>query len=149
MAPSETDMRGQVWLAVILLMGPATGAVLAQGVLSCQMTHPGGVQEGASVSLGPAGEITGFSWVLDKKGRGQCNIQASTFRVVRHDRFVGKGGCELMAWQQGTRLTLALSPATPECRSYCSSQQAYESLLPMSFEGNGCGQGLQQYVHRR
>lgn len=135
-------------LLSVILVGISPGAVLAQGVLQCQMNHPGGVQEGASVSIGPTGEITGFSWVLDKKGRGQCNIQASTFQAVRHDRFVGHGGCELMAWVQSGRLTLALSPSTPSCRSYCSTQQAYESLLPMTFEGNGCGQGTQQYVRR-
>jgi len=82
--------------------------------------------------------VTGFAWTLEKKSGGFCNIQGETFQVVNAELFQGAQGCQLMTWTQGRRLTLALSPATPSCRAYCSTQQAYESLLPIVFDGVGC-----------
>ena len=108
-------------------------------VLRCNMDHPGGDKEQVVMSLSPSGQITGFTWLYTRRNGGSCDIRADTFQVARHDLMIGRNGCQLMAWRQGTAVTLALSPATPQCHSYCTSQRGYEALLPVSFDTRGTG----------
>lgn len=123
----------------IFFLAMATAACSAQAntILQCNMNHPGSTERGR-VAIDGYGRVTGFTWTLERKSGGFCSIQGETFRVVNDELFQGAQGCQLMTWTQGRRLTLALSPATPSCRAYCSTQQAYESLLPIVFDGVGC-----------
>jgi len=124
------------WPLCLFLFAGFAGA---QGILRCNMDHPGGDKEQSVMSVSTAGEITGFTWLYKRKCGGSCDIQANTFQVVRPDLMVGRNGCQLMAWRQGNNITLALSPATPQCQSYCTNQSAYESLLPVNFDASGRG----------
>jgi hypothetical protein len=124
-------------IATVLAL--AAGHAGAQQVLRCNMNHPGGDREVSSISVTYSGQITGFSWDLSTKRKGSCSIQAATFNVLGEDRFIGKNGCQLMTWRQGSKLTLAFSPSTPSCNAYCTSQNAFDTLLPMAFDTNGRG----------
>lgn len=126
-------------LLFLLVAVAACTAASAQGVLRCNMNHPGGDREQSVMSLSPAGEVGGFTWLLTTKRGASCDIRADSFRVVKNDLLEGRNGCQMMLWRQGTKLTLALSPATPSCQSYCTSRDAYESLLPVSFDVRGTG----------
>lgn len=96
------------------------------------------------VSLSAVGTITGFTWIYKRRGGGLCDIQASTFRVVAPEQVMeGKNGCQLLTWRQGGSITLALSPSTPQCQSYCTSRGAYDALLPVIIDG--AGRGCREY----
>ncbi len=126
-------------LCAFLMCIGAFGSVSAQEILRCNMNHPGGDREQGVMSISSAGAITGFTWLYARKAGGSCDIQANTFQVVRADLMVGRNGCHLMTWRQGSNITLAFSPATPQCQSYCTKKGAYEALLPVSFDQNSRG----------
>jgi len=126
-----------IGMALVLLM--LSGAVSAQDVLRCNMDHPGGSKEQGVMSLSAAGEMIGFTWLFKTRTGASCDIRADSFRVLHNELLEGRNGCQMMLWRQGSRITLALSPATPTCQSYCSSRDAYEALLPVSFDARGAG----------
>lgn len=122
--------------ALSLILHAGAGA---QGILRCDMNHPGGSREQSVMSLSGTGELAGFTWMLKTRKGASCDIRADSFRVVRSDLLEGRNGCQMMLWRQGAKFTLALSPSTPGCQSYCTSRAAYESLLPVSFDIRGAG----------
>ena len=129
-------MQLRLWSLYLFL---ACTSASAQGILRCEMNHTTGDKEQSVMSVSAAGEITGFTWLYKRKRGGSCDIQANTLQVVRPDLMVGKNGCQMMTWRQGNNITLALSPATPQCQSYCTNLSAYESLLPVNFDASGRG----------
>lgn len=131
------SFKNIVSLVFVFVVSTVACTAQADAVFQCNMNHPGSTERGR-VSIDANWQVTGFTWTLDKKAKGFCNILAETFHGVNSELFLGVQGCQLMTWRQGRRLTLALSPATPACRAYCSTQQAYESLLPIVFDGVGC-----------
>ena len=130
-------LKNTVSWALAVVMSMSACMAHANRILQCNMNHPSSVER-SRVAIDAYGRVTGFAWTLDKKSRGFCNIQGETFLVINDELYEGAQGCQIMTWRQGGRLTLALSPATPSCRAYCSTQQAYESLLPLVFDGVGC-----------
>lgn len=113
--------------------------VVAQDILRCNMSHPGGSREQSVMSLMADGSLGGFTWLLRTRQGATCDIRADSFRVVGRELMEGRAGCQMMVWRQGRKITLALSPATPSCQAYCTTRDAYESLLPVSFDAGGSG----------
>jgi hypothetical protein len=122
---------------LILVLASATAS--SQDVVArCNFDREGWKEQG-SVSLAPDGRVTGFSWLFKHRTLGFCSIQAATFNVIGEGVYQGTGGCKVMSWRQGARLTLAVSPENDACQAYCSTRSAYEQLLPIVFSGDGRG----------
>lgn len=127
-------------LCVAALFGATSTGVHAKEI-GCTQTHSGGNKEQIRVNFNRDGQIQGFLWWYASPDRNTfCTIGADSFLSDTKGNYQGRSGCELMVWQQGRRMTFALSPQTPGCASYCSSQQALERLLPIAMrkDGGGC-----------
>lgn len=125
-----------IFVLCVTACAPFAGAKEVQ----CAFHHPGGAREQIRLAFDGAGHIQAFWWWMAMPdNKNYCTLPADTFHDSGDGRYVGREGCEIMVWKQGTRLTMALSPATAGCRSYCTSSRAYDRMLPIAVQVNGGG----------